>query len=239
MLDTIRILTDIPESSDAHLCREDMAAARRRRALQLQAQRWARDCVEQARHDAEAIHAQAFHEGYAEGILRATGHLVSGLLESQALGRQLREDLAQAARDLLAQALSRPQWLDDMLERWLREQPGESGAVLQVLLPLHCQAQGNALRERLGRLWSGEMVLQYHPQERYVMRLGDQLLEFDVESNRQRLEPRLLACVANLPASVRSLDHASMQALTALCSSFAERACELPQTVSNELPHEN
>lgn len=220
MLDSIRTLSDFPESSDAHLSREDIAAARRRSALQRQAQRRARECVDQARRDAEAVHARAFQDGYAEGILRATEHLASGLLESQALGLQLRSDLAQAARELLAQALSRPEWLDDMLERWLIEQPGGTGAVLQVLLPLHCRSRGNELRERLCRLWSGELVLDYHPQERYVVRLADQLLEFDVETTRQRLEPRLLACVANLPASVRSLDQASMQALTDLCSTF-------------------
>ncbi|MGE8152697.1 hypothetical protein ACQKP5_15795 [Pseudomonas vancouverensis] len=39
-------------------------------------------------------------------------------------------------------------------------------------------------------------------------RLGDQLLEFDVETSRQKLEPRLLASLANLPESVRSLDKA-------------------------------
>lgn len=239
MLDSIRTLTDLPESSDAYLSREDIAAARRRSALQRQAQRRARECVEQARRDAEAVHVQAFQDGYAEGILRATEHLASGLLESQALGSQLRTELAQAARELLAQALSCPEWLDEMLERWLVEQPGDTSAVLQVLLPLHCRSRGNELRERLCRLWSGELVLDYHPQERYVVRLADQLLEFDIESTRQRLEPRLLACVANLPKSVRSLDQASMQALTDLCSTFTGRSAGSTHTAPTEVYHED
>ncbi|MFS2197663.1 oxygen-regulated invasion protein OrgB [Pseudomonas sp. Pseusp3] len=239
MLDTIRTLTELPESSEALVLREDIAAARRRRTLQQQAQRWARDCIEQARRDAVAVCAQAFQEGYAEGILCATGQLADGLLKSQALGLQLRKDLAQAARDLLAQALSRPEWLDDMLERWLSEQPGDTGAVLQVLLPLHCRPQGKELRERLRGLWSGELVLDYHPQERYVVRLADQLLEFDVETARQRLEPRLLACVANLPESVRALDRVSMQALTDLYSTFAERSAGCNQTAPTEVRHED
>ena len=239
MLDAIRTLTELPESSDAHLSREDIAAARRRQTLQRQAQRWACDCVEQARRDAQALHAQAFQEGYAAGIVRATGQLADGLLMSQTLGLQLRKDLAQAARDLLAQALSRPEWLDDMLERWLGEQPGDSSAVLQVLLPLRCRPQGNELRERLRRHWPGELVLDYHPQERYVARLADQLLEFDLETTRQRLEPRLLACVANLPESVRALDRASMQALTDLYSTFAERSPGCTDTTPPEVRHED
>ncbi|MNQ96265.1 Oxygen-regulated invasion protein OrgB [compost metagenome] len=230
MLDSIRTLTELPESSDAHLPREDIAAARRRHTLQRQAQRWARDCIDQARCDAEAVRAQAFQQGYAEGILRATEHLANGMLESQALGLQLRRDLVQAAHGLLAEALSRPEWLDEMLERWLATQSVDSGAVLQVLLPLHCRSRGNDLRERLRNLWSGELVLDYHAQERYVVRLADQLLEFDIETNRQRLEPRLLACVANMPKSVRTLNQSAVQALTDLCSTFGVRVAGPIQT---------
>jgi hypothetical protein len=221
------------------MSREDIAAARQRRTLQRQVQRWARECVDQARHDAEAVHAQAFQEGYAEGVLRATGHVASCLLESQALGLKLRKDLAQAAHGLLAEALSRPQWLDEMLERWLAEQPGDTGAVLQVLLPMHCRWQGNEWRERLRGLWPGEAAIDYHAQERYVVRLADQLLEFDMETTRQRLEPRLLACVANLPASVRLLDQASMQVLVDLCSTFTEPSAVATETASTEMRHEN
>jgi hypothetical protein len=239
MLDSIRSLTELPESSEVHLSREDIVAARRRSALQHQAQRRARDCVDLARRDAEVVHARAFQDGYAEGILCATEHMANGLLESQALGLQLRADLAKAARELLAQALSRPEWLDEMLERWLVERSGSAGAVLQILLPLHCRSGGNELRERLRRLWSGELVLDYHPQDRYVVRLADQLLEFDIETTRQRLEPRLLACLENLPKSVRSLDQASLQALTDLCSTFTERSAGLTQTAPTEVRHEN
>jgi hypothetical protein len=226
MLDTLRTLSELPDACAAHVSREDIAAAGRRRTLQRQAQRWARDCVDQARRDADAVHAQAFQRGYAEGLLRAIEHLASGLLKSQALGQTLQTDLAQAARGLLEQALSRPEWLDEMLERWLAMQPGDPGTVLQVLLPMHCRSRGAELRERLVSLWSGDVVLDYHPQERYVVRLGDQLLEFAVESSLQRLEPRLLASVENLPESVRTLDERAMQALTELCSTFTARPAE-------------
>ena len=222
MLDSIRTLTDLPDSGDVHLSRAGLAAARQRRALQRQAQRWASDCVEQAQRDAAAIHAQAFGEGYAEGILRAAEQLADGLLKSQALGLQLRKDLAQAAGDLLAQALSRPEWLDDMLERWLTGQHRDAGAVLHLLLPLHCRSRSHELRERLHRSWPGELLFDFQPQERYVLRLGDQLLEFDLQATRQRLESRLLASVANLPESIRTLDQVSLQALTDWCASFVE-----------------
>ncbi|MCP1500736.1 vacuolar-type H+-ATPase subunit H [Pseudomonas migulae] len=219
MLDSIRTLTDVPASRDAHVTRADLDAARQRRSLQQQAQRRALECVEQARSEAEAIRAQAFQEGYANGILRAAENLANGLLESQALGLQLRKDLAQAARQLLQDLLTRNEWLDEMLERWLAEQ-SHTEAPLQVLLPSRCKPQGPALRQRMQRLWPGTLVLDYQPEERYVFRLADQLLEFDLESVSQRLEPRLLARLGNLPASVRLLDQTSMNLLGELCSGF-------------------
>lgn len=234
MLDSIRTLTDLPMGDDVRLAREDIAAARRRRRLQLEAQRRARECVEQAHCDAQAVHAQAFQQGYAEGILRASEHLAEGLLNSQTLGLQLRNDLARAAGDLLGQALSRPEWLAEMLERWLAGQPGDSGAVLHLLMPTHCRPRGHALRESVGRRWNGELILEYHPQDRYVLRLADQLLEFDVEATRERLAPRLLAGLANLPETVRALDEASRQALAEVCSSFTDSVPTDPTEVCLE-----
>jgi hypothetical protein len=222
MLDSIRTLNDLPASSDARIPREEIVATRQRHALQKQAQRRARDCVDQAQRDADAVRAQAFQEGYAEGVLRAAENLTRGLLESQALGLQLRSDLAQAIRQLLGDSLRHTQWLDEMLERWLAEQPGPTDAVMQVLLPLRCKPRGDELRQRLQALWPGTLSLDYQPQERYVFRLADQLLEFDIEASAQRLEPRLLSSLANLPESVRRLDQSSRLRLRELCSSFGE-----------------
>jgi len=224
MLDSIRILSDVPCSSDARVAREDIVAARQRRVLADQARRWAREWVDRAREDADAIRAQAFQQGYAEGVLRAAQDLASGLLESQSLGEQLREDLAQASRQLLGDLLSRGEWLEEMLTRWLANQTSHTDHVLQVLLPARCKPQGRELRQRLQAVWPGALVLEYQPQERYVLRLADQLLEFDIDASCQRLHPRLLSLLENLPASARALDDASIQRLNDLCSGFGAGA---------------
>jgi hypothetical protein len=221
MLDSIRTLNDVPASSDARVAGEDLRAARQRGALQQQARRWARDCVGQARSEAAAIRAQAYQEGYASGMLRAVEDLAGGLLESQALGMQLRHDLTQAARQLLGEALTRVEWLDEMLERWLAEQ-ADVGAPLQVLLPMRCQSRHPALRQRLQGFWPGALVIDYQPEERYVFRLADQLLEFDIGTTCERLQPLLLAQLANLPESARQLDDASISRLRALCAEFEQ-----------------
>jgi hypothetical protein len=206
------------------MAREDIVAARQRRVLADQARRWARECVDQARDEADSIRARAFQQGYAEGVLRAAQDLASGLLESQSLSEQLRRDLAQASRQLLGDLLSRGEWLEEMLAHWLAHQNHPADHVLQVLLPVRCKPQGNDLRQRLQAIWPGALVLEYQPQERYVLRLADQLLEFDIDATCQRLHPRLMALLENLPASARALDDASIKRLRDLCSGFVERA---------------
>ncbi|MNP57030.1 hypothetical protein D3C76_1518130 [compost metagenome] len=99
---------------------------------------------------------------------------------------------------------------------------------------MHCRPRGQALRESVGRRWNGELILEYHPQDRYVLRLADQLLEFDVEATRERLAPRLLASLANLPETVRLLDQASRQALADACASFTDFAPTDPAEVRHE-----
>jgi hypothetical protein len=230
MLDTIRTLTDLSALSGVHEVQADIAAARQRRALQQQAQRRARDCVEQAQAEAEAIRAQAFQEGYSKGMVQAGEALATGLLESQALGLQLRTDLKQAAGQLLQGLLTRTEWLDEMLERWLTDQ-ATTKAPLQVLLPLHCRSHGQALRQRIQALWQGALVIDYGAENRYVFRLADQLFEFDAGASCQRLEPRLLARLENLPEAARRLDQDSMKLLEGLYRSLGGEpavACEVP-----------
>ena len=228
MLDSIRTLTDVPASTSAHVSCEDLIAARQRSALQRQAQRRARECVEQAQAEAETLRAQAFQEGYASGILRAAENLASGLLESQSMSLQLRKDLAQTTRQLLQQVLTRVEWLDELLERWLADQ-SDTEARLQVLLPLRCKPQGPALRQRLQRLWPGTLTLDYRCEERYVFRLADQLLEFNIESVTHRLMPQVLSRLSTLPESARCLDQASMKVLKELCSGFAAGSVARPE----------
>ncbi|MGF0237006.1 hypothetical protein ACQR3P_27225 [Rhodococcus sp. IEGM1300] len=222
MLDSIRTLTDLPACGEARIRGQDIIAARQRRTLRKQVERWTRDCVDQAQRDAEVIRANAVQQGYSQGMLRAAEDLATALRESQAMGQALRCDLTQAAAQLLGGLLSRSEWLDEMLESWLAEQVPHGDAVLQVLLPMRCKPQGAELQHRLQALWSGTVVLEYQPQERYLLRLADQVLEFDIGATRQRLEPKLLALLKNLPASATTLDQGCVQKLRDLCVSLTE-----------------
>ena len=109
-----------------------------------------------------------------------------------------------------------------MLERWLAGATRPHGGGVTGAVAAALQVTGQRAGQRLQALWPGTLALDYQPQERYVFRLADQVLEFDTEATCQRLEPKLLSCLASLPESVRTLDQVSMQRLSDLCSSFGE-----------------
>ncbi|MBN3965216.1 hypothetical protein IMW75_07975 [Pseudomonas gregormendelii] len=75
MLDSIRTLIDPPAADDPLIVRADRRAARERRLLMQQAQERARDCVAEAEAETDLIRAQAFQEGYSQGVLQVAGDL--------------------------------------------------------------------------------------------------------------------------------------------------------------------
>ncbi|NWD04189.1 invasion protein OrgB [Pseudomonas gingeri] len=224
MLDAIRRIDELPvQDTDAvHITRQELASARRCRALERQAQRRARQLIDQAQVQVEAIQATAFAEGYAEGVIQAVVDLARGLCESQRLASQLRGQMVEAVRQLLGHLLEDSRWFDEMLEDWLAGQADTARMALQILLPEGCRSRVGALREHLERLGVSSVRFEFEEQERYVVRLADQLFEFDLESAREQLTPRVLSQLAGLPDGVRELDRQARQALVQLVSGFVE-----------------
>lgn len=222
MLDSLRSLDELPPGDTArvHLTRQELATARRCRALERQAQRRAREWLDQAQGQAEAIQAAAFAEGYGEGMVQAAVDLAQGLCESQRLADQLHGQMAEAVRQLLKHLLDDPRWFDQMLEHWLAEQVESPSMGLQVLLPQRCRARVASLRAQLASVGVDSVSVEFSDQERYVARLGEQLFEFELEAAHQQLAPRVLNQLAGLPDSVRVLDEQARQALARLVSTF-------------------
>ncbi|NWB92868.1 hypothetical protein [Pseudomonas agarici] len=224
MLDAIRTIDELAEvgADTVHITRQELATARRCRALERQAQQRARQLIDQAQAQAEAIQATAFAEGYCEGVIQACVDLAQGLCESQRLASQLHEQMAEAVRQLLKHLLDDSRWFDEMLDHWLAEQPDTARMTLQILLPANCRGRVGALREHLGRLGVASVKFEFEDQERYVVRLADQLFEFDLESAREQLAPRVLSQLVGLPEGVRELDQQARQALVQLVSRFVD-----------------
>jgi len=231
MLDTIRSLEELPadDTDTVHISRRELVTARRCRALERQAQRRARELLDEAQDQVEAIQEAAFAEGYGQGLVQAAVDLARGLCESQRLAGQLHRQMAEAVRQLLKHLLDDPRWFDEMLEHWLAEQVDPPQMTLQVLLPQRCRRRVAVLREKLAQTAVASVTFEFSEQERYVVRLGEQLFEFELEPAREQLAPRVLSQLAALPDSVRELDEQARHALARLVTTFTGNPATLQE----------
>ncbi|MFK3816426.1 oxygen-regulated invasion protein OrgB [Pseudomonas sp. NPDC089407] len=213
MLESIRTLVDMPATDALLLRHEERAAASSRRLLMQQARERAKSCIAEAQQEADRVRAKAFQDGYAQGMLRAAGDLSGLLLQSRRMASALQAELAQAARSLLGELLMDQRLLDALLQRWQQGWVGQGREPLQIILPLRCKAQQLALKNRLKDLGIERVEIRFHDQERYLFRLSDQVVELDIGATQERLSPRLIAQLKQLPESVRELDEASRRLL--------------------------
>ena len=209
MLDSIRTLVDIPATDTLLLRHEERTAARNRRLLMQQARERAKACISEAQQAADSVRANAFQDGYSQGVLQAAADMSGLLLQSRLMASALQAELAQAARSLLGDLLMDERLLDALLERWQDGWVGQGQEPLQIILPLRCKAQQLALKSKLTGLGVERVDIRFHAQERYLFRLADQVVELDIGATQERLSPRLIAQLKQLPESVRELDEAS------------------------------
>ncbi len=163
----------------------------------------------EAQQDADSVRANAFQEGYAQGVLQAAAGVSGLLMQSRVMASALQAELVQAARSLLGDLLMDDRLLDELLQRWQAEWAGQGREPLQIILPLRCKAQQVELKSKLKGLGVDSVDIRFHAQERYLFRLADQVVELDIGATQERLSPRLIAQLKQLPESVRQLDEAS------------------------------
>ena len=226
MLDFIRTLTDIPAENAVHISDDDIAQARQRRELLDQARQRAQDCLRQAEEEAEALRKTAFQEGYGRGVVQAATDMGRTLIESQSLMQDLRQQLAVTTRQLLGSVLCRDELLDEIIGDWLSDQATVELGQIQLILPERCQSEDATLVARLRQRWCAEggaphrIRIEYHPRECYLIRLADQVLEFDIEALQVRLSPMLLAALEQMPQESRRLNASARETLANLLKAF-------------------
>lgn len=221
MLESIRHLADIPATDSVLLTREDRIAARNRSLLMHAARKRAKSLVAEAVRDSDIIRANAFQDGYSKGVLQAGGDLAGLLLKSKVLAGALQVELLEAARALLNEWLTDEEVFNKLLQQWHGRQ-GKSLDVLQIILPLRCKSQLASLKNTLKDMGVSCVEIRFHCEERYLFRLSDQVLELDIDAARERLSPRLIAQIKELPGCLRQLDECSRQVLFNWVASFNE-----------------
>lgn len=230
MIESIRTLVDVPSADVLLVRREDRVAARDRRLLMQEARERAKSCMAEAQQEADIIRANAFQEGYSKGVLQAAGDLSVLLLQSRVLATTLQADLLQAARALLGDWLMDKQLLDTLLQRWQRAWAVQGQVPLQIFLPQRCKPEQVTLKHTLKDLGVETVDIHFHAQERYLFRVADQVVELDIGATQERLSPRLIAQLKQLPKSVRQLDDASRDFFVNWAASLGDSPSHFPES---------
>ncbi|QND85702.1 Protein OrgB [Chromobacterium vaccinii] len=202
-----------PTITDGVLIRSpQLRRLRRIDNLDQQARKRARQHLDDAQREADAIRRHAYRDGYQQGMLAALDQLAAHLANSQAQAERWREQLSEEARAMLAAAVDHPDTLLLLLDEWLRSRNGLSGdAALYLLLPKRSRPLQAGLMALLADNWHGTIQIDYHDDDRFIMRCADQAAEF---SPQQYLEPasrQLLQRFSALQQECRQLSAAALE----------------------------
>ncbi|VVP32768.1 hypothetical protein PS865_04449 [Pseudomonas fluorescens] len=216
MLNSIRTLCDIPASDEPLVSAVDIHANRQCRLLLDEAQRRAKACVREAEAQAKAIRAHALQQGYTEGVLRAAHDIGDLLVRSQTLTHRLHEQVTTKVTALLGDLLMDRRTLESLIRRWYERHQSKQHGGLELYLPMPLKLHHARIRKSLKAAGTEEVVVHYHAAQRYMFRLGDQVVELDIPDAQKRLTGQLLAQLEELPAAVRTLDESARECLAHL-----------------------
>ena len=112
------------------------------------------------------------------------------------------------------------------MQRWSVRHRHEADAEVRVLLPQRCRAEALPLKKVLIDAGFERVTISFHDQERYVFRHSDQVIELDINASQERLSPRLIAKLEQLPESVLQLEQASVKLFTDWARQLGETGVE-------------
>ncbi|WP_434626695.1 hypothetical protein [Chromobacterium sp. CV08] len=192
--------------------RASLQPARRAAELERAARRRARQITDEADAQAGAVRGQAWRDGYQDGMLTALDQVAAYLADSQAQAARWRERLADEARAMLRAAADHPDALLLALDEWLREQE-PTDDTLRLMLPENARPQQQRLMALLADSWNGRLQLDYHADDRLLIRCADQAAEFAPELYVEPAAQQTLRCLDSLPQECRGLSSTALETL--------------------------
>lgn len=188
-----------------YLPRRQVQKMRRVRNMLDEARRRASDLVAQADVQADAIHRQAYSEGYEAGLTAAAGTLMDYFGAAQILGGRLHDQLTQRSKVLLAGALDRPESLLAALDEGLQALAGPVELTLHIHLPATASGMRLRVEAALQKAGRSAVHVSYHDDARLLMVCGDHVFEFDPPTLLTQAQHALLAQFHDLPQQCRKL----------------------------------
>ncbi|NDL61504.1 hypothetical protein GRH90_01815 [Enterobacteriales bacterium SAP-6] len=189
--------------------------ARQREALDVisEARRQARNMVKQARAEVELLRQQGFRDGYQEGMATAAAAVADYMSQGQRLEAELQCQINDRARRLLSTALDHPDSLLALVDEWLASLPEPTPAEPMILLlPESARKSHVRLKRRIEAAWPGAGGIEYHRENRVVMKYGHQVAEFAPEAVLAE-GVRRLGTLAGLPDNCRRLTESGLRRL--------------------------
>ncbi|WP_413722049.1 hypothetical protein ACL2XG_12580 [Sodalis sp. RH24] len=159
--------------------------ARQREALDIvsEARRQARSLVKQAQAEAGQLRQQGFREGYQDGMATSAAAVADYLSQAQRLEAELQCQVNARARQLLSMALDHPDTVLALVDEWLASLPEATAAEPMILLLPEAARRSHALlRQRIDAAVPGAGQIEYHRENRVVMKYGHQVAEFAPEA---------------------------------------------------------
>ncbi|UTH74119.1 hypothetical protein [Chromobacterium sp. IIBBL 290-4] len=193
---------------------------RRGDAIEKAARRRARQIVDAAQAEAETLQSHGWQAGYQAGMLRALDQVAAQLGDYQSQAARWQARLSAEARDMLTAAVNHPDTLLLLLDEWLQSRNGSAQEqVLHLLLPRRAKGRQAELMALLSDNWHGAIQIDYHDDERFIMRCADQAAEFSPEQFvgpaslhlRQRLHTLSRDCAGLSAAALRQF-HLQLEA---------------------------
>ncbi|WP_124400230.1 hypothetical protein [Pseudomonas synxantha] len=150
--------------------------------------------IHAAQCEADAIHQHAFRQGYDKGVCALVQDVVHAVGQASALQKRLEVILHRTAVDLVADLLGRPECLEAMFARWLKESGADASTdqAMTVVLPQRLDACGEEFVARLRLHWSGTMNVEFVDGEYYRFRCDQQFAELNGRAISEELAPELM-----------------------------------------------
>lgn len=189
--------------------------ARQREALDIisEARRQTRNMVKQAQAEAEQFRQRGFREGYQDGMATSAAAVADYLSQAQRLEAELQQQVNERARLLLSMALDHPDTILALVDEWLASLPqADPTESMILLLPETARSAHARLKQHMDEACPGTGQIEYHQDNRVVMKYGHQVAEFAPEAFLTE-GVRRLGGVTAMPDKCRRLTEGGLRRL--------------------------
>jgi len=207
-------------------------------ALMTEARRRAKDLLLQSEQRAEDVYLEAKAEGYIAGIVQAAEAMAQYLSAHAELTTKLQQQLLQEVAELLRHCVSDADVIMAAFEEAVVEQGEMLIQRLEIVMPENMRANHRQLVARLQPHVNGQINIEYWSEARFVLRLGDQVVEFVPDDFVVRASARVMKNLPSIYAQHHTVANRCRQHLAVL---FASREQEISGSSEKEnrvLPEE-